>query len=217
MTKIVLSCLISLGLASAALADDKAAAPAAPAGAPDMSKFGPMVHQPKNEKQDKKELDDFYKAWVDAAKKGDVAALADMMTFPAMMMSNGSKGFGMMEMTKEQWVGMMTPMMEHMKTMPKDAKIAMKSTCSMMDDDLASCEGTHSMSAPSAKMKGQFNQSNIMVRVDGKWKMKSMLESGWGDAPMAPGEAQANAAPPAGSGAAKTQTAAPQGASATKK
>jgi ketosteroid isomerase-like protein len=176
----LLSCLVVIGLAAPAFAEDKA--PAAAAGAPDMTKFGPMVHQPKNEKADKKELDEFFKAWQAAGQKGDVTALADMMAFPALMQSSGTKGFDQMPMTKEQWVGMMTPMMEHMKDMPKDTKMSMKATCVMMDDDLASCEGEHSMT--SAKMKGKFNAQTIMVRVDGKWKVKSMLEAGWGDMPQ---------------------------------
>jgi hypothetical protein len=56
-----------------------------------------------------------------------------------------------------------------------------KEACFLMSDDLASCEENISIQAP--KMKGKYNAHTILVRVDGKWKVKEMMEAGWGDMP----------------------------------
>lgn len=188
MHKHVLSGLI-LSFALPALAADAPpaaapAAPAAPAAAmPDMSKMGPMAFAPKNEKQDKKELDEYWKAHQDIMKKGDLNAMADMIAFPVMMMSDDSKGnLKVSEMSRDQWMGMMKPFMDpaHMKEM-KDMK--MKGSCVVMSDNLASCEGQ--TTGTMMGKKGTVNSHSMMVRQDGKWKVKTMTEAGWGDMPTA--------------------------------
>ena len=97
MTRAVLTLAITLALAaSTARAADKAPAPAAPSaaapagGMPDMTKMGPLSRAVT--KQDKKGIDDLYKAFEDAMMKGDVAAAADLCDFPIIMLSDDSKG-----------------------------------------------------------------------------------------------------------------------------
>src|SRR4051812_10170138 len=105
MTKTI--CLmVALALGGPAFAADKApaaaapgtapapgapaAAPAgAPSGMPDMTKMGPMSRPVT--KPDKKGVDDTYKAFEEAMKKGDVNAAADLIDFPVIMMSDDSK------------------------------------------------------------------------------------------------------------------------------
>jgi hypothetical protein len=85
MTKTICGLAI-LALSATAAAADKApaaAAPAAaapagaPAGMPDMSKMGPMSRPVT--KQDKKGIDELYKSFEAAMKKGDVNAAADLV------------------------------------------------------------------------------------------------------------------------------------------
>ena len=62
--------------------------------------FGPMTRLPKDEKKDKKELEAFGKAFEAAAMKGDVEAMAGMVDFPVIMLTDNSKGvFSSNEMT----------------------------------------------------------------------------------------------------------------------
>jgi ketosteroid isomerase-like protein len=190
MKKAVMSCLTFLSLSATALAADAApAAPAAPAqpAMPDMAKVGPMAFAPKNEKQDKKELDALYAALTKAHQQGDLNAVADMMAFPVIMMSDDSKGnLKTTEMGRDQWMAMMKPFLDpaHAKEM-KDMK--MKESCVVMSDNLASCENQFSM--PTGKMKGKVNSHAVVIRTDGKWKVKTKLEAGWGDMAPAPNAA----------------------------
>ena len=173
------SCL-ALALAAPAFAEDKpaAAAPAAGGDMMDMSKHGPLSRTPKNEKQDQKELDAYFKANEDASKKGDLDAMADMIDFPVLMATDDASGkYEAMETSKEQWLGMMKPFVEHMKA-AKDVKMTMTGKCFLMSDDLASCEGT--TTTEMGKVKGKSNSQMLMIRKDGKWKAKTMVEAGWG-------------------------------------
>src|SRR3954471_13404896 len=78
MTKTTITSLIILGLSAVASAAEKPPA-APPAGAPDMTKVGPMSR--KVTKEDKKGVDELYKSVEDAMKKGDINAFADLADF----------------------------------------------------------------------------------------------------------------------------------------
>jgi hypothetical protein len=208
--------LAILTLAATAHAADKAPAPAAapaggapaggaPAGGmPDMSKMGPMSRPVT--KQDKKGIDDLYKAFEDAMKKGDVAAAADLVDFPVIMLSDDSKGVEKhFNATREQWVKIFTPFAQNM---PKDVKMTGKHAPTFLSDALAVSIEQNSMSG--GKMKGKWNAMSVVVQIDGKWKFKEMAEAGWGDMPGVPATAMEKAppTPTATATAAKTPAAA---------
>jgi hypothetical protein len=157
----------------------------------DQPMFGPMTRLPKDEKKDKKELEAFGKAFEAAAMKGDVETMAGMVDFPVIMLTDNSKGvFSSTEMTHDQWVGVMKPAMDKMKDM-KDMKMSKKTEIDIFSDDLASCDSQVSMKM--GKMKGNYRSESTMVRVNGAWKIKTMMEAGWGDMKMPdmPGPAKA--------------------------
>lgn len=186
MTRTLISTLIVLGLSAVAVADDKAAPPAAPAGtaaAPDMSKMGPMSR--KVTKEDKKGVEALYKAVEESMKKGDVNAFADLVDFPAIMLSDDSKGETKHFLTtREQFVTMMKPMFENM---PKDMKVKHKQTPHFLSDDLAvSIEETD---MTMGKIKGKWKSMSVLTLKDGKWKFKEMAEAGWGDMKVPPAPA----------------------------
>lgn len=184
MTRTTICSLIILGLAGAAAADDKAA-PAA--GMPDMSKVGPMSR--KVTKEDKKGIDELYKTMLAAWKGNDVNAIADLVDFPAIMLSDDSKGeVQHFNATREQWVTMMKPMVGNM---PKDMKMKHKHTPHFLSDSLAVVVEETSMSM--GKMKGSWKGFSVVTLKDGKWKFKEMSEAGWGDMkpPAAPSGASA--------------------------
>jgi hypothetical protein len=174
MTRIVaISCMSLLAFSASARAQNKAPA----AGAPDMTKVGPMSRPVTKEKEDKKGIEETLKAMEDGWKKGDVAALAELVDFPVIMLSDDSNGVAQhFEATREQWVGMMKGMAEGM---PKDMKMSSKHNISLLSDTLAVVVSDNNMSI--GKTKGKFKSFSVLNYKDGKWKVKQMAESGWGD------------------------------------
>jgi len=157
------------------------AAPAAPAAAqgPDMTKMGPMSR--KVTKEDKKGVTDTYKAWDEAWKKSDVNALADLVEFPLIMMSDNSKGEEKhFEATREQFVAMMAGF----ANMPKDMKMTAKHAPTFISDSLVVSVNNDSMTM--GKVKGSWHSFDVLTLKDGKWKFRQICEAGWGD--MAPSE-----------------------------
>jgi hypothetical protein len=157
----------------------------------DAPMYGPMTRLPKDEKKEKKELDAFVKSWQETAKKADADALAKMVDFPVMMMTDNAKGeFSTMEMTHDQWVATMKPGLEKMRD-AKDTKMTHKVTCDVLSDDLASCDSETAVQM--GKTKGNYYGESTLIRVNGVWKMKMMMEAGWGDMkiPDVPGPAKA--------------------------
>jgi len=154
------------------------AAPAAPQG-PDMTKVGPMSR--KVSKEDKKGISDVYKAWDEAWKKSDLNALAEMVDFPLLMMSDNSKGEEKhFEATREQFLGIMSGF----ANMPKDMKMTSKRTPTFISDSLVVAIGNVNMTM--GKVKGSWHSFDVLTLKDGKWKFKQICEAGWGD--MTPGE-----------------------------
>jgi hypothetical protein len=214
MTRAVGVLAILVLAATTARAADKAPAAAAPSaaaapagGMPDMSKVGPLSRPVT--KQDKKGIDDLYKAFEAAMMKGDVAAAADLVDFPVIMLSDDSKGaVKSFNASREQWTGIFTPLATNR---PKDMKMSGKHTPTFLSDTLAVSIEQNSMSA--GKVKGKWNAMAVLTLVDGKWKFKQMAEAGWGDMPTGPAAA---AAPGAGAPMAKGPAAAPGAAPVAK-
>jgi uncharacterized protein (TIGR02246 family) len=175
MTRTIISTLIVLGFSAVAVAQDKAAPPAGAAAGPDWSKVGPLSR--KVTKEDKKGVADLYKAAQEAMKKGDVNAFADLVDFPAIMLSDDSKGqVQSFNATREQLVEMMKPMFAGM---PKDVTMKSKQTAHFLSDGLAVAIEENEMSG--GKMKGKWKGMSVLTLKDGRWKFKQMAEAGWGD------------------------------------
>jgi hypothetical protein len=190
MKTITLCSLLVLGLSSVALGDDKAAPPPPPPpGMPDMTKVGPMSR--KVTKEDKKGVDELFKAAEEGWKKGDVNALADLVDFPVIMLSDDSKGeVKHFAATRDQWVGMMQSMVTGM---PKDMKMKSKHSAHFLSDDLA--VAIEEISMTMGKVKGSWKSMSVLTLRDGKWKFKEMAEAGWGDMKPPPGATTATTAP----------------------
>jgi hypothetical protein len=187
MTKLA-SCLAVLLLGTVAQAQDKAAPPAAPAGMPDMSKVGPMSRPVT--KEDKKGVDEAFKAMQAAFKAGDINAAADLVDFPVIMLSDDSKGNAVSHnVNREQWVAVMKPMADGM---PKDMKMTHKHSTTFLSDTLAVAISDEGMQM--GKVKGKWKSLSVLTQKDGKWKFKQMAEAGWGDIPL-PSAAAANTPP----------------------
>jgi hypothetical protein len=182
MKRSIVVCVAAVALASSAWAqnqDAKAASPAAPAQGGmmmDMSKMGPAARKPTNEKQTKKEIEDFFKKQEEAMKKGDMEAGLAAIDFPVYMATDDLKGTPEAALwNREQYVQMMKPMMENM---PKDMKMTHKPTITVLSDSLASVVDDFTMTTGKQKITGK--NAGLLVKRDGQWKWKMMVEAGWG-------------------------------------
>jgi hypothetical protein len=175
-------CAAVLALGATALAEDKAAAPA---GAPDMTKMGPLSRPVT--KPDKKGVDALFKTMMEACKSGDVDAAAENVDFPVIMLTDDSSGTAKsFNASREQWVAIMRPMLTNM---PKDLKTTHKHDVTFLSDTLAVAIEDNGMS--SGAVKGKWKSMSVVTLKDGKWKFKQMAEAGWGDMPP-PGKSSAS-------------------------
>jgi hypothetical protein len=172
----------------------RAEAPAADAsaGKMDMSKMGPWTRKPKDEKKVKKDIADLYKQSEAMEKKGDHEAMLAMIDFPVYMGTDDSKGAPTAEeWNQEKYISVMKPFWEHA---PKDSKMTHKLTINVLSDSLANVVDDFTMTGGGHKMAGR--NMCLLVKKDGQWKWKSMVEAGWGDSMTPPG-ATATTPPPA--------------------
>jgi hypothetical protein len=79
--------------------------------------------------------------------------------------------------TREQWVKEMGPLY---KPMP-DMKVSEKPTVFLMTDSLATVTNVATITMGKNKPFTTRN-SMLLARVGGEWKVKAMVEGGWGDA-----------------------------------
>jgi hypothetical protein len=191
MQKLMTVCAVLV--ATSVLADTKESA-ASPIM--DMTKWGPGARKVTDEKKTKKELEAFFKASEEADQKRDMAATLATIDFPVMMATDDLKGVPESKSySKEEYVAMMTPMME---MMPKDITTTHKRTMTVLSDSLANVVDAWTMTMGKTKVNG--TSAMLVVKVGADWKLKSMIEAGWGGiaAPAAPApEAKTTAAAPA--------------------
>jgi hypothetical protein len=170
----------------------------APAGAPDMSKMGPWTRMPKDEKQTKKEINELYKQAEEFEKKGDSAGMLGQIDFPVVMMTDDSKGNTKTETWDQaKYVSVMKPFWENQ---PKDAKMTHKLAITVLSDSLVNVIDDFTMTADRHRHSG--TNTCVLVKRDGQWKMKVMVEAGWGDMPTPPAAASATPPPAAAPAAA---------------
>jgi hypothetical protein len=187
-------CLAAVSLAGSAWAQDKGQKPDAAAASPqqggmDMSKMGPATRQPTNEKQTRKEVEDFFKRQEAAAMKGDFNTNFDAVDYPVYMITDDAKGVPhATPFSREEYTAMMRPFYENM---PKDMKMTHKPTIVVLSDSLVSVTDDFTVTMGKQKMTGR--NANLLVKRDGQWKWKMMAEAGWGGMSPPSGGTQAPA------------------------
>jgi hypothetical protein len=181
-------CVFALGLATSAwAADDKAAAPDGP---PPMGPMSRMVT-----KEDKKGVDEMYKAMDAAWKARDINAAAALIDFPVFMATDNAKGEYMGgEWDKATWIAEMSKAMAGMPPDDAGMKMTMKRTPHFLSDTLAVVVEETDMKM--GKMKAKWKGYSVITKKGDKWMVKQMSEAGWGDV-MAPKPAPKAAAVPA--------------------
>ncbi|MBX5482262.1 MAG: hypothetical protein IRZ16_10565 [Myxococcaceae bacterium] len=139
----------------------------------DMTKVGPAARKPKNEAAIKKEIMAFFKKADEAKDFDSMVALHD---FPVFMITDDANGNVEAKLfTRDEYVEMMKPMMEHM---PKDMKVTHKPTITVLSDNMANVTDAYTMTIGKQKVSGK--NSGFLVKKNGQWLWKTMEEAGWG-------------------------------------
>ena len=187
MKRTILVCVTAVALSGSAWAQNKEQKPAeqkpaaTPAQAPamDLTKMGPGARKPTNEKQTKKEVMEFFKQQEELGNKGDMEAMIAAYDFPIYMATDDLKGVPeAREYNREEYVAMMKPFYENA---PKDMKVTHKPTISVLSDSLVNVVDDFTMTQGKQKITGR--NTSLLVKRDGQWKWKTMIEAGWGGMP----------------------------------
>ncbi len=170
-------------LALLALAGGAAAAEPATSAQDPMAGWAPP--KVKAEGKGKKEIQAVFLKMEAAGKKGDLEAAAAVIDFPVLMVTDDKQGEAAGESwTKEQWVQVMKPFYAK----PMEGTIKHKPSIFLVSDSLATANVEWTMKEGGKTMTGR--NALILIRKGGEWKVKAMMEGGWGDMPVA-GEAPA--------------------------
>jgi uncharacterized protein (TIGR02246 family) len=171
--------LVSLLLSSSlALAGEK------PAPADPMAGWTPKKAM--KEGQDRKEIAALIRAMDAAGRKGDLAAAAALVDFPVLMVTDDSKGEGSaVEWSREQWTQVMEPFYKQ----PMTGKVTHKPIIFLASDSLATLNDTVTLVMGKKAMTSR--NTTLLIRKNGKWLVKSMMEGGWGDMMAQPQQAAA--------------------------
>ena len=176
----VIGTLAALVLFAAPAPADKPAdkaAPAAAAPAMDWSKAGPASRKVKDEKAVKKEVDAFFKELDDLDKKHDMEGMLTRIDFPVFMVTDDSKSEATAKpYTKDEYVAEMKPFWDNL---PKDMSTTHKRTVTFLSDALADVVDDWTMTMGKQKVSGRSTE--LLVKHEGKWMFKTMVEAGWGD------------------------------------
>jgi uncharacterized protein (TIGR02246 family) len=131
----------------------------------------------KNAAKDKQEIRAVFEAMEGAMRTGDIDAAVALIDFPVTMITDDSKGQAMGEAwDREKWTQMMKPF--YAKPM-KEMKVTHKPDVFLLSDSLASVDDTATMTMGGKSVTSR--SSTLLARVDGKWRVKAMVEGGWGD------------------------------------
>ena len=142
----------------------------------DLTAMGPGARKPTNEKQTKKEIEDTFKKMQEAEKSGNLDVMFAAVDFPVFMVTDDLKGVPEEKLySREEYIAMMRPMMENM---PKDLKMTHKWQITVISDSLANVVDDFTMTRGKQKVTGR--NVMLLVKRDGQWKSKTMVEAGWG-------------------------------------
>jgi hypothetical protein len=151
-----------------------------------------------NEKQDQQEIKALFQKMEQAGMKGDLEAAAALVDFPVFMVTDDSKGeASAATWDREKWTAVMKPFYAK----PMHMKVTHKPTVSLLSDSLATVvdHATFTMGGRPVTTRS----STLVVRRGGEWKIKSMVEGGWGD--MMAAQAQAGGTDTSATGTGSSQ------------
>lgn len=159
----------------------------------DMTKMGPMARKPTNEAKTRKDIEAFMKEEDALFAKKDYEAMLNRVDFPVFMLTDNLAGAPSARATsREDYLAEMKPLWE---SAPANTTAKHKRTITVLSDSLANVVDDYDMTMGKQKMKGR--NAFIVGRFGNQWKVKSMMEAGWGDMGASPSGAAAPAPAPA--------------------
>jgi hypothetical protein len=186
--------LLSALAPALALAQGSATPPSAEGKAPadPMAGWTPRKVTPAQEKQAGQQIQQLFKKFEQAGMKGDLDAAVALLDFPVLMVTDNKAGDAVgAPYTEEQWRKEMGPMYQ---SSPKDMKMTHSPKVFLVSEALASVDDSWTMTMGKKKLSGRSNM--LLIRKAGEWKVKSMVEGGWGDM-AGPGSAPGSGEKPA--------------------
>jgi hypothetical protein len=173
----------------------------------------PKKLTPAQEKKARQEILALFKKMEQAAQKGELDSAVALVDFPVLMLTDTKAGDAVGEpWEEEQWRKVMTPFYEQPM---KDMKVTHNPKVFLVTEALASVDDDWTMTMGKKKTAGR--SSSLLVRKGGEWKVKAMVEGGWGDMPMPDMPAGAEGGAPGQQGATPAQPEPqPGGATGTK-
>ena len=175
------------------------AEPSTPGGASDpMAGWTPPKKlTPAQDKKARQEILALFKKMEQAAQKGELDSAVALVDFPVLMVTDTKAGDAVGgPWTEEMWRKVMTPFYEHPM---KDMRVTHNPKVFLVTEALASVDDDWTMTVGKKKTTGR--SSNLLVRKGGEWKVKAMVEGGWGDMPMPDMPAEGGAPGQQGTGA----------------
>ncbi|WP_242345090.1 hypothetical protein [Anaeromyxobacter terrae] len=158
------------------------AEPAPSAAAKDqgpMAGWTPRKVTPAQEKQGQQQIMALLKKMEQASQKGELDAAVALVDFPVLMLTDTKAGEGVGgPWNEEQWRKMMEPV--YGKPM-KGLKMTHSPKIFLVTDALATVDDSWTMTMGKKKTTGR--SALLLVRKGGDWKVKAMVEGGWGDMP----------------------------------
>ncbi|HSD22510.1 MAG TPA: hypothetical protein VLC54_20840 [Anaeromyxobacter sp.] len=183
------------------------AEPSTPGGASDpMAGWTPPKKlTPAQDKKARQEILALFKKMEQAAQKGELDSAVALVDFPVLMVTDTKAGDAVGgPWTEEMWRKVMTPFYEHPM---KDMRVTHNPKVFLVTEALASVDDDWTMTVGKKKTTGR--SSNLLVRKGGEWKVKAMVEGGWGDMPMPDMPAEGGAPGQQGTGAMPAEPATP--------
>jgi hypothetical protein len=182
--KTLLTCGTAAALALAV------ASPARPAEERNPAPDAAIPRTVTNAKADRAEILALLRALEDAVRRSDVNGAASLVDFPVLMVTDDAKGEAMADTwSKDQWIEVMAPFYRP----APGTTISHRPAIFLVTDSLATV--ADEVTVTTGKQKFTTRSALVVVRTGGKWKVKSMVEGGWGGAVR--DRPEASDAPPA--------------------
>ena len=143
-------------------------------GAAEAPGWAPRV--PAREKEDRVEIEALLAALDRADERGEARAAADLMDFPVLMASDDRKGERVAEIwSRDRWLDAMAPLFAPIP----GVEVSHRPTVFLVSDSLALVTDEQVVALGGRRLPAR--SALLLVRVGGAWRVKAMVEGGWGD------------------------------------
>lgn len=143
--------------------------------------IGPWSRKPTDEKKIKAELKAFFDKENELQLKGDMEGMTALLDFPLYLATDDQTGaFEGEVLSKEAFFAKMKPFQA---ALPKDRKLTHDLSYHVLSDTMAVAYDEITVTTGGQKLVGRH--ATLLVKKNGEWKRKTLMEPGWAGAPPA--------------------------------